>query len=133
MEVVDPVHKYILSYLDIDLDTRKRHEYPFEDTLTFVKREGEKYPGNVSNYPGTTTQEVLRALIDRIKYVDKQLLCRENKVVLDSLRQSINFLESRAHRLRGKVLLLTVDEYAKIEDIPTCDTCGHILCKEDHG
>ncbi len=128
MEVVDPGHIYILDYLDVNFDGR-RHK-SFEDTLTFVKREGDKYPGNVGHHPGTITQEVLRALIDRTKYVNKQLPCAENEYVLHSLRTAILFLEQRAHRMRGKELLYIGP--GDIEDIPTCDICGHILCEEKH-
>lgn len=56
MKVIDPGHVYDLRSLDGEQLNR----------LVFVKREGPSYPGNVGHYPGTTMQEVLRALIDRL-------------------------------------------------------------------
>jgi hypothetical protein len=67
MRVMDPGHWYELALLDA-LPNRLGLE-----TLRFVKRVGDKFPGNqLPAYAGTTTQEVLRALIDRTKYVDAQ-------------------------------------------------------------
>jgi hypothetical protein len=53
VRTLDPGHRYALANLDGD----------GEDMLTFVKREGMLYPGNVGSHAGTTMQEVLRALI----------------------------------------------------------------------
>ena len=63
MRVLDPGHTYQLKILDGNLGD-------FE-TLCHVKRIGTNYPGNIAPaYPGTTTQEVLRAEIDRLRYVN---------------------------------------------------------------
>jgi hypothetical protein len=67
MKVLEAGHKYELLSLDGGEP----------QILTFVKREGEGYPGNVGHHPGTTLQEVLRAEIDRGMYVGK-LLNAEN-------------------------------------------------------
>lgn len=64
MKVIDPGHKYELSTLDGD-------DSPV--VLTFVKRVGANYPGNESAYAGTTLQETLRACLDRLAYLDRQL------------------------------------------------------------
>ncbi len=128
MEVVDKGHHYLLKKFDIDSTIPR---FVREDELVFVKREGAKYPGNIGHHPGTITQEVLRALIDRTKYVDNQLPCFENKQILDNLRSSLLLLEIRAARIRGKKLIL-VNPMDNIEEQPTCDVCGHILCTENH-
>jgi hypothetical protein len=62
MKVIDEDHKFDLATLDGYEPIR----------LTFVKRNNppDKYPGNKDAYPGTTTQEVLRALINRSLYVN---------------------------------------------------------------
>lgn len=67
-----------------------------EEILTFVKREGQRYPGNVGHHAGTTAQEVLRALVDRVQYVDSQIPDSNNVVVLASLRKALWHLEARA-------------------------------------
>lgn len=96
--------------------------------LTFVKREGDGYPGNVGHYPGTTTQEVLRALIDRTEYVNNQIPCEENLEVLRHLRSAILQLEDRAAFRHGRVL--PDIELEDIERLSTCSICGHIGCEE---
>lgn len=61
MTVIDPGHEYLMDSLDGEQTNR----------LVFVKRQGVKYPGNVGAHPGTTMQEVLRALLERLKYVNQ--------------------------------------------------------------
>lgn len=73
MIVLDPGHRYHLHTLD---DNAPQAYWP----LQFVKREGAKFPGNLGHYPGTTTQEVLRACIDRAGYVNRQIPCWQTKL-----------------------------------------------------
>ena len=118
MEVLDPGHKYLLQSFD--------GGSPIE--LTFVKRNDppEKYPGNVDAYPGTQSQEVFRALIERSLYVDNQDPCIENKKVTAMLRRCLKLLENRhlrRHRLHsGKW------PTSPPETLPICGRCGHIVC-----
>lgn len=121
MNVVDPGHAYLLNVLDGDK----------AQPLVFVKRQGPAYPGNENSYPGTNLQEVLRACIDRVKYVDSQLPCDENKLVLGHLRHCIRLLEVRAAMRHGR----DVDMFdyrnrtmSTVETMPTCPECGHIGC-----
>lgn len=109
------------------------------NVLTFVKRVGEQYPFNLPPaYEGTTSQEVIRALIDRSKYVDMQRPHEVNARVLVLLREALFLLEKRAAETRGdEVALLEAlsDPLTRsIEHLYTCWTCGHIGCtkhKED--
>lgn len=123
MRVIDPGHKYVLRVLDDDVLDFK---FPHGVTLTFVKREGLGYPGNVGSYGGTTTQEVLRALIERTKYVDNQIPDQRNTQVLYHLRSAILELEMRAAQRHGRLLDLSI--FDQIEDQPVCDKCNHIGC-----
>jgi hypothetical protein len=121
MIVLDPGHAYLLHQLDGENGPAQR--------LQFVKREGEKYPGNVGACPGTTTQETIRALVDRTRYVDRQNPCEANRLVLSHLRSCLYLLEKRAamkrcideHRFRVEVMGIE-----EIERLPTCCTCGHL-------
>jgi hypothetical protein len=126
MKVLDAGHRYELTSLD--------GEWP--QTLQFVKRcePAEKYPGNTDAYPGTTVQEVCRALIDRLKYVQEQssktddfASWREDAQCIDALRSVIERLERRAARKHGRPMMFfgVVDG---VEQEPTCATCGHIGC-----
>lgn len=118
MEVLDPGHDYLLRSVDGPTPIR----------LTFVKRcdPPEKYPGNHNAYPGTQSQEVLRALIDRSLYVDAQQPCHENVAYLRHMRAALLVLESRVRRVRHQAPLL--EPLFRIETIPICKECGHILC-----
>jgi hypothetical protein len=119
MDVLDPGHRYRLRSLDVVTGAP-----PVE--LQFVKREGEGYPGNVGSRSGTTTQEVLRALIDRTKYVDAQIHDPRNDKVLFHLRMAMFELEMRAAERHGRTL--TYFDTDKIENQRTCDECNHIGC-----
>lgn len=117
MIILDPGHRYQLHHLD---------GYATE-ILTFVKRQGDKYPGNTSSYEGTNIQEVLRALIDRVQYINKQIPDKRNDYVLESLRNAFYWLENRA-AFRHNRALVGVD-FNKIESYEVCDNCKHIGCQ----
>lgn len=130
MKVLDRGHLY-------ELDTLDRVDGPEErcNQLRFVKRIGDKYPGNQApGYEGTTTQEVLRALIDRTNYVNAQEWHVENIDVVLALRHALLRLEERAAKVRGDFheLQAAFRRYpaATIETLPTCDACGHIACSK---
>lgn len=118
MKVLDPGHRYELEHLDGKKSS----------TLSFVKREGEKYPGNVGHHEGTNMQEVIRALIDRIKYVNKQIPDESNLVVLDSLRTCIRQLESRAAKRHNRVDPWLYADSLQPEIATVCCVCGHVGC-----
>lgn len=115
MKTLDEGHKYALATLDGDGSP---------ETLTFVKRMGDKYPGNESAYSGTTLQEVLRACLDRVYYLDNQQPGQENVEVIKALVMAVTQLEARAARKHnrrapppGKAL------YGEL-----CGKCLHVGC-----
>lgn len=121
MRVIDPGHSYALTHLDGNL----------EELLTFVKREGDLYPGNYGSHPGTNIQEVLRALIDRMKYVDAQLPHQWNPIVIAHLRDALRLLEARAEQRHGRdpdKLDCRARIGGEIETLAFCRVCGHIGC-----
>ena len=122
MKVLDPGHRYLLAHLDGDA----------EAPLVFVKRVGEKYPGNVGPHEGTTTQEVLRALIERAKFVEAQKPSRHNAAAIYHLREALFALELRAAVERDDQVefsLATSRRRPDIEVVPTCGRCGHVACR----
>jgi hypothetical protein len=116
--VIDRGHQYELLTLDGD----------DKQLLTFVKREGNKYPGNCGSHSGTTLQSVIRALIDRVEYLQNQIPCRENEGVLLNLQDALFLLESRAMRRHG--LDSRHLTHAIVEQGEMCPKCGHVIC--DH-
>ena len=116
MRTIDPGHVYELDSLDGVLAQQ----------LTFVKRQGPGYPGNVGAHPGTTTQEVLRALIERSEYVNGQISCPETTLAIGLLQTALYLLESRAARRHGRILDESVDTL--VSGIDKCVSCGHVGC-----
>jgi hypothetical protein len=127
LRVLDPGHRYWVDMLDIEGDQRHGTEM-----LTFVKRQGPRYPGNSSYYPGTNCQEVIRALIDRVKHLDSQVPDPHNQPILQHLREALWLFESRAAQRYGRVLP-PLHEFDSIELEPTCSACAHIRCKGECG
>lgn len=46
---------------------------------------------------GTTNEEVLEVLINRIKYLQDKFPCRENAIVITKLEESLMWLEKRTN------------------------------------
>lgn len=118
MKVLDPGHCYQLLCLDGD----------YEQILQFVKREGPGYPGNVGTSAGTNLQSVLRACIDRVRYLQQQIPCAENVVIDDLLTRAVHLLEERAAVRHGRSYPHS-DIFAC--SAPLCPQCGHTDC--EHG
>ena len=118
MRVLDAGHLYELASLDGG-DVR---------ILRFVKRMGPKYPGNDWAYGGTTSQEVLRALIDRARYLNAQIPCAETEAIIGNLQTALLLFEIRAARVHGRPLDLP--SLRDFERLVPCAHCLHVECKE---
>lgn len=118
MRVLDPGHEYVLDSLDGDAP----------QPLVFVKREGPGYPGNVGRHPGTTLQEVLRALVERCRYVNAQTPCAETEAVGRLLEAALLLLELRAARRHGRQLDVPLETI--VRGVAKCPRCGHVGCEE---
>lgn len=117
MHVRDPGHDYVLASLDGNAPQR----------LTFVKREGSGFPGNVGSHPGTTMQEVLRALVDRARYVNAQAPCAETEAGIALMQSALLLFELRANRRHDRVGPAFEDLDAAMNG-ETCSRCGHTGC-----
>lgn len=119
MDIVEKGHIYNTTTYD----------GPLGDTITFMKRIGEFYPGNAgAPHPGTNCQEVLRVLIDRVEYLNNQVFHTNNITILHNLRSSLWLLEQRAAERHGIKFDIPEDG---IESRTTCEVCGHVVC-ENH-
>lgn len=122
MKEIDPGHYYQLHILDGPAPLLEPN-----GCLIFVKREGEKYPGNVGHYPGTLLQECWRAEIARLKYLNQQEWHETNDEAIEALRSCIYGLEKRAAERHGTQLVIKDPRNFEIENLPICLTCGHIF------
>lgn len=131
MKVIDPGHEYELDVYDTDrVNDPSAVAYIVDARLRFVKREGPGYPFNVGHHAGTNCQEVIRVLIDRVQYLQKQIPCDENVVVITKLREALWQFEQRAAERHGRSLSFAAGQ--KIETLPTCKGCGHVGCEGEH-
>lgn len=121
MKVLDPGHSFALDVLDPPghPHTVLRNHL----VLDYVKREGPGFPGNEGHYPGTNMQEVMRSLISRLMYLDKQVPDFRNARIVFNQRNSLWLLEQRAAERHGRIL---VEREGPIETWPTCGKCGHV-------
>jgi len=119
MRILDDGHLFSLDQLDAK----------DQQILRFVKRDSppEKYPGNKSAYPGVTNQEVCRALISRLKYLDKQVHWWGNHVCITSLRLVIWLHEYRALLRKNKPWYCFPQYQGSIEDAFVDPSDLHIL------
>lgn len=120
---IDPGHFYKLESLD-----GINPQY-----LKFVKRhdptDPTRFPGNTNSYEGTTSQTVLRALLDRTKYLQNQKWCVENVIIIFCTKLSIWLYEIRAAR-RHKRSYWHGLNYASTSYM--CPKCGHTDCEHKY-
>ena len=87
MKVIEPGHVYELPNL----------EHPGNQILTFIKRSSKAIDYGDTEHPGTNTQSVCRALIERTFYLDSIIPAPENMNVIYFLRMVIYEYEARAY------------------------------------
>ncbi len=126
MEIITPGHLYKLQEYDY-------YQSEHIQTLRFMKRIGDKFPGNnPPAYSGTNCQEVIRALINRLQYLQNQKPCIETETIIFHQRQSLIQFENRAMRIKDININSTSWPW-EIEKLIPCKICGHIYphnCKE---
>lgn len=117
MNVLEPGHIYALSVLD-----GKPGEI---EILCHAKRIGAKYPGNKEpSHPGTTLQEVWRANLDRLRYLDKQEPSPYNLTAIYHIEQAIAALEDRAADRHGRTHNTVEESCYGLQ----CRKCLHVGC-----
>jgi hypothetical protein len=111
MKVLELGHIYQLAHLDSD-----GHE-----SLTFIRRNS-KAITHASEHAGTNSQEVLRALIDRTKFLNDIIPCEETQDALWHLRMALFCYEARAWRRKQQKLNREAGQHdasaARYKDVP---------------
>ena len=111
MMIVEPGHVYKLHAID--------GAEGESETLRFVNRE----PG--SEHPGTQTQEVLRALIDRTMHCDNCLRWAGNDKIIHHLRMALVLHEARALERKTEKGII------QPENVSTSAQDGHFTIHEE--
>lgn len=87
MKVITPGHRYSLGNFE---NTTPEQE------LQFIHKEPIDGSGTlVTVSDGTTNEEVIRVLIDRMEFLDEKFPCDENKIAIALLKHSLGWLEKR--------------------------------------
>lgn len=122
MKIIEPGHIYQLDFLD-----EGSRQESLWNLLTFVKRIGTKYPGNLGPpHAGTNMQDVIKVLINRCLYLNKQERCIETIMVINLLEEAMVLLEMRAARKHGRNF--EHESFAEFWNANTCIKCGHKGC-----
>ena len=120
--IIEKGHRYELLQLD-------GGDFDRPQMLSFVMRcdpeNPDKFPGNTYRHAGTTMQSVLRSILDRLYYLQKQVWSAENVLIIWFLRLSLWLLEFRAARRHGRSYPHGL-KYVEFEQL--CPTCGHTEC-----
>jgi len=86
--------------------------------LTFVNRE--------SQSRGTTSEEVCRSLIDRVKLSLERRPSEIRKTCLQKLREVLYLLELEIALSHGRTSVPYL--LSEIENVEPCCACGHLIC-----
>jgi hypothetical protein len=86
MEVLTPGHKYLLRNFESTENSQ---------TIQFIEKEPTENGGLETINDGTTNEEVLEVLIDRMNYLQDKFPCRENAIVITNLEESLMWLNKR--------------------------------------
>ena len=91
MKILTPGHKYELASM----------EGGAPQVLQFIEKKPVFQPANTAPKPlitvhdGTTNEEVLRVLIDRIELLNGRVPCRENSITITKLQEAMMWQEKR--------------------------------------
>ena len=114
MKVLTPGHRYELEHFEPNKCYGPANECEQNQTIQFI----EKVPAEVGHIAsgvmvtvnnGTTNEEVLRVLIDRLQYLQSKFPCRENSIALTHIETALLWLSKRtedrkARGVEGKYL-----------------------------
>ena len=103
MVILAQGHKYGLENFEMDA----KNTGGFQQ-LQFIEK-GSPDPDGKLNLitAGTTNEEVLRVLIDRFQYLNNQIPCRENAIVITKLEECLMWVGKRTQDRKNRGVLQT--------------------------
>lgn len=114
MKIKVPGHTYELSNFEnkesvvqtlqfIHKEPKSGYELTIIDKLN-IKKENTQFKELITISDGTTNEEVLEVLIDRMNFLQSKFPCRENAIVITKLEESLMWLNKRTQdRLKRNV------------------------------
>lgn len=116
MKCLEPGHVYEVANVD----------GPGVQHIVFVRRRdarGELL--DARRMPGILSQELLRVLIDRVRFLNDEDPCVEDVEIIHHLRGCLRLFEARAARR-------TIEKMPMPELVDGCPVCHHLLCSHGH-
>ena len=85
---IDPAHRYRLSG---------------DQVLQFLKKERDPATGAFElTRAGTTNEELIEVLLDRLRTINTQVPCRENSLAITKLEEAAHWLEARTRNRQAR-------------------------------
>ena len=102
MNVLTPGHRYKLD--NFERPEQQGQILQFIEKVPVVREaEALASPGELRTvHDGTTNEEVLRMLIDRMQSLQARFPCRENAIVVTKLEESLMWLEKRTAERKAR-------------------------------
>lgn len=97
MKTITEGHLYELDYFE--------HPEKFGQPLQFIEKvpKVNGAPGELQTlHDGTTNEDLLAVLINRMQYLQVKFPCRENAIVITKLEESLMWLEKRTNDRKGR-------------------------------
>lgn len=98
MKVITPGHRY-------ELDHFENYGLPGcpVQTLQFIEKRPDPAGGTLETVnDGTTNEEVIAVLIDRINYLNSKFPCRENSIAVTKLEEALLWLNHRTAKRKAR-------------------------------
>lgn len=92
MNVITPGHRYELDGF----------EGEGSQTLQFIHKEPGEGDELVTASEGTTNEEVLAVLIDRMEFLNAKFPCRENELTIRHLKDALAYLDLRTSKRKAR-------------------------------
>lgn len=105
MKVLREGHKYELeSFEPLSLSLNSMgNQVENHQTLQFIEKVPGDEPGSlVTINNGTTNEEVLAMLIDRINYLQQKFPCRENAIAITHIETALMWLNERTRKRKAQ-------------------------------
>lgn len=95
MKILTEGHKYVLSGFESEKGDQQIQFIEKVKRSEFNPNTGKNPDELVTVNDGTTNEEVLEMLINRLTYLNSKFPCRENAIAITNLETALLFLEKR--------------------------------------
>ncbi len=104
MEILTPGHKYIAANFEDPtqgqtiqfIEKELRHDASETTTAISADKTSAELAGTlVTVNDGTTNEELIIILVDRLSFLNKKFPCKENACAITKLEEALHWLESR--------------------------------------